>query len=513
MKSSGKILLVLLFGVHLAKVSWGQPVIYRAKKVHATPVLTYQPGEILVEGGKIKAIGKSVKKPAKCKIIEWKELEIYPGLISPGASLGLAEINALRPTRDEREVGSHTPEVEAWVAINPDSELIPVARANGIAHALVVPMGGTISGTSGLIALDGWGVEEMAVKKKVALHLWWPGHGISLPSSMGNSETKSIDDQVKERKSRIREIDEFFDQAEAYRNAREAKVANFSKIPGWEAMLPVLSRKLPLMIHADDIRQIKAAVEWAIKRDYRYVLSGGRDAWKLADWLAEKKTAVVYRHIFSAPSQRNQPHDRQYRAPAILAKAGVPLSIGLPLGAWSAANQRNLPYHVAQAIAYGLPREKALASITLEPAKLMGVDNRLGSLEIGKDATFLSCSGDLFDLRSSVKHLILSGREVNMGSRHTRLYERYAKRPRGIPNNKEVQSKDIVIRIDSSGKYFLNDHLTKQDSLEKKLREMQANHVLIRAHSGVPYTQIVQLMEITSRLGIRKVTLATDKSP
>jgi hypothetical protein len=143
----------------------------------------------------------------------------------------------------------------------------------------------------------------------------------------------------------------------------------------------------------------------------------------------------------------------------------------------------------------------------------MGVSDRLGSLEIGKDATFLSCSGDLFDLRASVKHLILSGREVNMGSRHTRLYERYAKRPRGIPNNKEVQSKNIVIRIDSSGKYFLNDQLTKQDSLEKKLREMEANPVLIRAHSGVPYTQIVRLMEITSGLGIRKVTLATDKSP
>ncbi|MDA0724653.1 MAG: amidohydrolase, partial [Verrucomicrobia bacterium] len=156
MKSSAKILLVLLFGVHLAKVSWGEPVIYRAKKVHATPFLTYEPGEILVENGKIKAIGKSVKKPAKCKTIEWRELEIYPGLISPGSSLGLAEINALRPTRDEREVGSHTPEIEAWVAINPDSELIPVARANGIAHALVVPMGGTISGTSGLIALAGW---------------------------------------------------------------------------------------------------------------------------------------------------------------------------------------------------------------------------------------------------------------------------------------------------------------------------------------------------------------------
>ena len=146
--------------------------VFRAKKIQATPDLVYQPGEILVRESKIIRIGESIPKPKNHKFVDWSEYEIYPGLISPGSSLGLAEINAIRPTRDEREVGTHTPEIEAWTAVNPDSELIPVARANGITHSLIVPMGGTISGVSGLIALDGWGIEEMAINPKVALHIW-----------------------------------------------------------------------------------------------------------------------------------------------------------------------------------------------------------------------------------------------------------------------------------------------------------------------------------------------------
>ena len=421
--------LTLLFS-SLGGILAGQTV-YRAKKIQATPTQVFQPGEILVKNGKIRAIGKSVKAPNGAKIIEWKDLEIYPGLISPGSSLGLTEISALRPTRDEREVGTHTPDVEAWVAVNPDSELIPVARANGITHAVVAPMGGTISGVSGLIALDGWGVEEMTISKKVALHLWWPGHGITIPQphSTGDSKPKSIKEQEKNRDRQIREIDEFFNQAEAYWQTKTSKAEGFREIPAWEAMLPVIEGKIPVMIHADEVRQIRAAIEWTAKRNFRIIISGGRDAWKLADLLAEKKMPVIYNHVFTAPVHRNLPHDLQFRAPGILAEAGVPLSIGLRLGGWSAAHQRNLPYHAAHAVAHGLSRSRALASITIEPARIAGVANRLGTLEVDKDATFIATSGDLLDIRTSVKHMILAGTEVDLESRHTRLYQRYDNRP------------------------------------------------------------------------------------
>lgn len=418
-------LLVSLPNLVLAQES----LVFRAKKIQATPDLVYQPGEILVRESKIIRIGESIPKPKNHKFVDWSEFEIYPGLISPGSSLGLAEINAIRPTRDEREVGTHTPEIEAWTAVNPDSELIPVARANGITHSLIVPMGGTISGVSGLIALDGWGIEEMAIVQKVALHIWWPGQGLSIPNH--NSEGKSIEEQKKERIKNIEDLDEFFNQAEAYKRRRLAAPKSKTDLnPSWEAMLPFVSQKLPLVIHADEKRQIVSALDWAEKRKYKIIISGGRDSWKIAERVAAMQVPVIYRHVFSAPPQTNLAHDIHFRAPGILARAGVELSIGLRLGAWSAANQRNLPYHAAHAIPLGLKRKDALAAVTIHPAKLMGVHSQLGTLEKGKDATFIACSGDMFDLRTTVKHMILAGNSVKLSSRHTQLFEKYQRRPK-----------------------------------------------------------------------------------
>jgi len=313
--------------------------------------------------------------------------------------------------------------------VNPDSELIPVARANGITHSLIVPMGGTISGISGLIALDGWGIEEMAIVQKVALHIWWPGQGLSIPSH--NSDGKSIEEQKKERIKNIEDLDEFFNQAESYARRRLATPKSKTDLnPSWEAMLPFVSQKLPLVIHADEKRQIVSALDWAEKRKYKIIISGGRDSWKIAERIAAMQVPVIYRHVFSAPPQTNLAHDIHFRAPGILARAGVELSIGLRLGAWSAANQRNLPYHAAHAIPLGLKRKDALASITIHPAKLMGAQSQLGTLEKGKDATFIACSGDIFDLRTTVKHMRIAGKGVDLSSRHTRLFERYQKRPR-----------------------------------------------------------------------------------
>ena len=403
--------------------------VFRAKKIQATPDLVYQPGELLIRGSKIIRVGQDIEKPKKFKLINWQDHEIYPGLISPGSSLGLAEINAIRPTRDEREVGTHTPEIEAWTAVNPDSELIPVARANGITHSLIVPMGGTVSGISGLISLSGWGIEEMAVKQKVALHLWWPGQGLSIHAN--NKSGKSIDEQVKDRNKTVYELDEFFNQAEAYIQSKANSPQNKTDFnPSWEAMTPIISREMPIIIHADEKRQIISALDWAEKRKYNIIISGGRDAWKIAERIASHNVPVIFRHVFTAPPQANLPFDTHFRAPGILAKAGVELSIGLRLGAWSAANQRNLPYYAAQSIPHGFKRTDALASITINPAKLMGVHDHLGTLEKGKDATFIACSGDIFDLRTTVKHMVLAGTSVDLSSRHTQLFEKYQRRPK-----------------------------------------------------------------------------------
>jgi len=269
----------------------------------------------------------------------------------------------------------------------------------------------------------------MAVKQKVALHLWWPGQGLSIHAN--NKSGKSIDEQVKDRNKTVYELDEFFNQAEAYARSKP----NFPKHktdfnPSWEAMIPFVSGKMPIIIHADEKRQIISALNWAEKRKYNIVISGGRDAWKIAERIASNSVPVIFRHVFTAPTQANLPFDTHFRAPAILAKAGVELSIGLRLGAWSAANQRNLPYYAAQSIPHGFKRKDALASITINPAKLMGVHDHLGTLEKGKDATFIACSGDIFDLRTTVKHMVLAGTSVDLSSRHTQLFEKYQRRPK-----------------------------------------------------------------------------------
>ena len=202
-------------------------------------------------------------------------------------------------------------------------------------------------------------------------------------------------------------------------------------------MKPVLEGKIPLMIHADETRQIKAAVEWAEERKYRMILSGGQDAWKLADWLGEREIPVVYLHMFTAPRYRNSPHDEQFR---VSSREFWPRPVNCPPSFDRLSPRRmdrgqpaNLPYHAAHAVAHGLSREKALASITIEPAKLAGVSKRLGTLEVGKEATFIATTGDLLDLRSSVKHMIISGRPTSLQSRHTRLYEKYRNRPPARP--------------------------------------------------------------------------------
>ena len=416
----------------IQKGSGKESFVYRAKSIQLSPSQRISPGEILVQGSRIIAIGSTVPRPQKLKIIDWVSYQVYPGLISPGSSLGLAEINALRPTRDEREVGSHTAEIEAWSAINPDSELIPVARANGITHSWIIPMGGTLSGISGLIQLQGWGIEEMTLRKTVALHLWWPGQGLSLSFKTQSSpanKPKSIEEQDKERKKRVEEVDEFFNQGEAYAKARQAKDLQIGINPTWEAMLPFFNAKIPIVIHAEDARQITSALDWVKKRNYNMILSGAKDSWKVAERLAADQVPVIFRHIFTSPSQRNQAHDLHFRAPGILAESGVRVSIGLRLGAWAAANQRNLPYYAAQAHAYGLSRADALASITLNPAKLLGMEDRLGTLEKGKDATFIACDGDLLDLRTQVMDMRIEGREVSLASKHTRLHQRYLNRP------------------------------------------------------------------------------------
>lgn len=407
-------------------------LLLRGGTVHTVSGETLSPGEVLIEGEKIVEVAARVNA-ADAKIIELPQgHHVYPGLIAANTTLGLLEIGAVRATRDTTEVGQYTPDVQSWIAVNPDSELIPVARANGITHAQPVPSGATVSGQSGLIALTGWTTEQMTRKKPVALHLAWPDMGLDTRPKeevRDKSAWKSLEDQAKERRARLKEIDDFFWEAKAYARARERN-GSASIVPAWEAMLPFVRGQIPLMVRADEVREIKAAVKWAETNEYKIIIVGGRDAAQAADLLAAKKIPVVYESFFSMPPHESSGYDAQFRTPALLHKAGVKVVLSEGGRNNDATSLRNLPYTAAQAVAFGMPAGEALKAITLHPAEILGVSDRLGSLEAGKEASLFVADGDILDIRANVRRMWIGGEEVSLESRHTRLYERYHQRPR-----------------------------------------------------------------------------------
>ena len=409
--------------------------------VHTVTKGDIENGQVLITDGKISAIAKADETLQADEVVDLKGAHLYPGMINPIGSLGLVEINQIRATRDMAESGEFTPDVKAWLAVNPDSDLLAAAVANGVTHTVAVPTGTRVSGQSGLVQTGGgWTVEDLAAKGPVAMHLYWPSMALDTTprdQARNRENWKSLEDQAKERRMRLKDLEDFFAQAESYAAQEHAET---KKIPAWEAMIPVVRGEVPLVIHADSYRQIKAALKFAEERKYRVIITGGRDAWRLAKEIAAQKVPVIFERVFndgdglSAGSIRDtESYDVHFRAPSMLTEAGVKVAISGGLGGDEASNTRNVPYVAAQAMAFGLSREEALKTITLNPAEIFGVADRLGSIEAGKEATFFSATGDVLDIRSRVEKVWIKGRAVDTSNRQTRLYDKYRARPAPQP--------------------------------------------------------------------------------
>jgi imidazolonepropionase-like amidohydrolase len=246
--------------------------------------------------------------------------------------------------------------------------------------------------------------------------------------------SKSLEEQAKERRLRLRATEDFFEEAAHYSKAKAAaasgKIPVSEIIPAWEAMIPYVRGELPIMVHADEVRQIKAAILWAATNHYKIILVGGRDAWMAAGLLASRKIPVVYANTFTLPSRDTEPYDIHFKTPELLRQAGVVVAFGNGLSTMDAALTKNLPVSAAQAVAFGLPEAEALKGITLYPAQLAGVSDRLGSIEVGKEATVFACTGSVLDVRSEVTRMWVAGKEISLENRHTRFYTKYKNRPR-----------------------------------------------------------------------------------
>jgi imidazolonepropionase-like amidohydrolase len=398
--------------------------VLRAKVIHPVSADAIQDGEVIIgDDGLIRYVGPAGSgESAGAELIDLGDLELYPGLIAASSSLGLTEISAVRPSNDVNEIGEHNARLLAFRAINPDSELIPVARQNGITHVQVVPGGGLVRGRSGVMRTTGWTWAERLEFGPSGLHMNWP----SMSLDRGD-DAPPLKKQRKERAERLAELDVLIAEARSYAALPAADtVERDLELEAWK---PVLTAEMPLFIHADEERQIRAAVEWGQRHQLQVVISGGREAWRIGELLAQAGVPVILERVMTLPSRDSDGPWSGYQRAARLHEQGVKLVISLSSGSFGDSVARNLPFHAGMARAHGLPHDVALASITLSAAEVIGVGDRLGSLEVGKQATMIAVRGDVLEITDPVERMWIAGEEVSLENRHTRLFERYRNRP------------------------------------------------------------------------------------
>jgi imidazolonepropionase-like amidohydrolase len=387
---------------------------------------------VMVRDGKIDSIaeGKDIENKTDVLAIDGTGLHLYPGMIDAGTVLGLTELGSAKETHDFAEGGDFQPDLRASIAINPDSELIPVTRANGVTTVVTRPTGTVIAGQSALINLNGWVPKEMTLVDPLALHVEFP---TALPVLSGDPNGPNVGRAVakKQREEKIRRLKELFQQALAH---DEAKKQNPDRPANTrlEALIPYAKGTKPVVIQANRKQEILDALKLADELKLKVILSGGIEAWKVTDELKQRNVPVILGPVMTMPQESYDPYDAPFAATAKLHEAGVKFCIRSA----GSTNTRNLPYEAAMAASYGLPPDEALKAVTLYPAQLLGVADQLGSIEPGKRANLVLTNGDILQASTQVLALLIDGKPLEPSSKHTRLYERYRERLREVREGK-----------------------------------------------------------------------------
>jgi len=406
----------------------------RGARIHTLSGPDIERGTVVVRDGRIVAVGAEAAIPDGAEVIDVSGLEIYPGLFDSYSQLGLTEVGAVSATVDTSEAGDFNPHLLAATAILPASEHIPVARANGVTHAVSAPGAGgfggggpLLGGQASLIHLDGWTIEEMLVRPSVGLVVNWPTLRTRTfdPSTFGFRE-RPFTEVKKEYDEKIGELEEWLEAARHYAQAAEKGSAEkFTRRQKLEALGPVVRGERALLVGANGARDIRNAVEFCTKHGLKMILAGGAEAWKVKELLKEKDIPVILRPTQSLPQEEDDPYDKAYSNPGELRAAGVRIAFAT----FDSSDSRTLPYEAANAVAYGLPHDEALKAITLYPAQILGVGDLLGSIEVGKLANLIVTNGDPLEIRTEVRQVFIKGVPVSTDNRHRQLYEKYRARP------------------------------------------------------------------------------------
>lgn len=413
-----------------------QEVIYPAKEfkgktfitngtIHVGNGTVIENGTVVISNGKITSVGAGAGSPGSdARVIDAKGKHVYPGLILANTDIGLKEIaNGVRASNDYTELGEFNSNIRAITAYNTDSRVMAVLRSNGILLASVAPQGGSVSGSSTIVQLDAWNWEDAAYQMDAGMHITLPsfisrgggrrfGGFPGFPGAGGADAGKSALEKVEEIKS-------FFRQAKAYIQEPVHSNVNLKL----EAMRPLIEKKQKLFVHGDQIKQMLIAIDFAKEFGVDVVIVGGSESFQIADLLKANNISVILDQCLNLPATEDDDIDQPFKTPAALQKAGVLYCIS---DDDANTRYRNLSYNAGIAATFGLTKEEALSAITLNAAKILGVDGKTGSIEVGKDANIVVSEGDLLDMKTStVTDALIQGRQINLDNKQKQLYERY----------------------------------------------------------------------------------------
>ncbi|MDR6783698.1 imidazolonepropionase-like amidohydrolase [Pedobacter africanus] len=396
-------------------------VIVMGAKLHTGNGNVIENSYLIFEKGKITGVGDATVvriDPSGSTLINASNKHIYPGFIAPVTNLGLVEISSVKATMDYSEIGELNPHIRALVAYNTDSKVPATIRSNGVLMAQITPQGGTISGSSSVVQLDAWNWEDAAIRTDDALHLNWPvtpkfrGPG----GRMGAPSATELSSRTQ---NTINQLDQLFAEAKAYAETEKPAVVNARLA----AMRHLFDGTQKLFITANAQKDIISAVKFAKKYNITPVLVEGDEAYLIIPFLKENNISVVVKEPHNLPIMNDDDVNMPYKNAGILANAGINVAMSLH----SYWQLRNLPFMAGTVAAWGLDKEKALQTITLNTAKVLGIDKTAGSLEIGKDATFFISDGDALDMKTNkVEKAFIQGRDINLDNLHKQLDKKFS---------------------------------------------------------------------------------------
>ena len=380
-------------------------------------------GDLKISGDTIAAIGTDLAASPGDSIIDATGKHIYPGFIDAGTSVGMREVGSVSLTIDTRELGNFTPHMRALTAVNPNSTHIPITRVNGLTHVIILPSGGVLPGSAHLIQLFGYNPDQMDAG--------FAGVVLNFPSKPVPFGVESDKRRQQRYEENLKNLDAFWKEAVEYEklwSLPDSVRPLVQKSPQLHAMVPVLNKQTKLLINANRADDILAVIKWLEKKDLDVILMGVNEGWRVAEKIAEANLSVILGPVLSMPTKSSDRYDMAYRNAAMMAQEGVQIALRTN----ESSNARNLPFNAGFAATYGLGKEEALKTITINPARMFGLEEELGSLEVGKKASLFVSDGDPFETQTTIEHLFISGWKIPLESRQTQLYDEFLERNPGV---------------------------------------------------------------------------------